>query len=365
MKVERIRIARRTCSLNCRAHRPAYSHPVRLLLSAILAAGTPTLLAPALAQSPPRAVPVEPIPAILDAFRSHALVALGEGQHWNEQGHAFRLSLIRDPGFAAVVDDIVVEFGNLRYQGVLDRFIAGGDVPYDTLRHVWENTTSPNEVWDMPIYAEFLRAVRDVNAGLAGTRRLRVLLADPPVDWDRVRGKEDILPWLSIRDSVAAGVVEREVIAKKRRALLIFGDGHLWRKGDGPTVVSLLERSCVRIFVITTPTSSDLTTLQSDVPTWRVPSLAALRGSALGKATFSAFYQFPDMRAAPWDTLTMSEEVDAVLYLGPPGTITLSRLSSELCADSAYLRMRLGRLGLVPWGAGEISRIRRRCEAPR
>src|SRR5262245_15746209 len=43
-----------------------------------------------------QAVPVDPIPAILEAFRSHSIVALGEGIHGNEQGHAFRLSLIRD-----------------------------------------------------------------------------------------------------------------------------------------------------------------------------------------------------------------------------------------------------------------------------
>jgi hypothetical protein len=28
------------------------------------------------------------------------VVALAEGQHWNEQGHRFRLARIRDPRFA-------------------------------------------------------------------------------------------------------------------------------------------------------------------------------------------------------------------------------------------------------------------------
>src|SRR5580700_9329662 len=57
------------------------------------------------------AVPIRPIPAILDAFRSHAIVALGD-DHGNEQLHAFRLALIRNPRFADTVNDIVVEFGN-------------------------------------------------------------------------------------------------------------------------------------------------------------------------------------------------------------------------------------------------------------
>jgi hypothetical protein len=32
-------------------------------------------------------VPVEPVAAILEAFRSHRIIALGEGTHGNEQGH--------------------------------------------------------------------------------------------------------------------------------------------------------------------------------------------------------------------------------------------------------------------------------------
>jgi hypothetical protein len=43
------------------------------------------------------AVPVDAITGVLDAFRIHAVVALGEGSHGNEQAHRFRLALIRDP----------------------------------------------------------------------------------------------------------------------------------------------------------------------------------------------------------------------------------------------------------------------------
>jgi hypothetical protein len=46
-----------------------------------------------------------------------------------------------------VVNDIVVEFGDAGYQGIIDRYIAGRDVPYDDLRHVWEDTTMPNTVF--------------------------------------------------------------------------------------------------------------------------------------------------------------------------------------------------------------------------
>ena len=108
-------------------------------------------------------------------------MALGEGAHNNEQAHVFRMSLIRDPRFAKVVDDIVVEFGNSRYQDIMDRFVGGEDVPHTQLQQVWQNTTQAHEIWDVPIYEEFFREVRKVNARLPKKRRLRVLLGDPRV----------------------------------------------------------------------------------------------------------------------------------------------------------------------------------------
>ena len=83
------------------------------------------------------AVPVEPIRAIVEAFRSHAIVALGNVEfRGNEQSHMFQVSLIRDPGFQAAVNDIVVEFGNARYQEVVDRFVRGENVAYESLRRL-------------------------------------------------------------------------------------------------------------------------------------------------------------------------------------------------------------------------------------
>lgn len=58
------------------------------------------------------AVPVDPTTLVLNAFGRHTVVALGEGPHDNRAGHSFRLSLIRDPRFATVVSDIVVEAGS-------------------------------------------------------------------------------------------------------------------------------------------------------------------------------------------------------------------------------------------------------------
>src|ERR1044072_9274971 len=101
------------------------------------------------------ATPADAIDGIIKAFASYSIVALGEGPHGNEQGHAFRLRLLRDPRFAATVNDIVVESGSARYQDAVDRYMQGEDVPTSTMRDVFENTVTPTPVWDSQIYTEY------------------------------------------------------------------------------------------------------------------------------------------------------------------------------------------------------------------
>ena len=161
--------------------------------------------------------PVEPIAAIADAFRSHAIVAVGNVEfRGDEQCQAFLRALVRDPRIPAVVNDIVVEFGSARYQDVIDRFVRGEEVPPEALRRVWQDTTQVEYEWDRPIYEEFFRTVRTVNASLARSRQLRVLLGDPPIDWDQVHTIDDLHKGMGDRDAHAVEVIRREVLSKNR-----------------------------------------------------------------------------------------------------------------------------------------------------
>jgi hypothetical protein len=142
---------------------------------------TTARLAPAGPDAGRPAAPVNAIDGILAAFESHTIMALPDS-HGSNQAHAFLLSLIRDPRFVQTVDDIVVEFGNARYQDVADRFLRGEEVRYESLRLVWRNHTQPSISADFTHYEDFFRAVRAVNAATAGRRTLRVLLGDPPIE---------------------------------------------------------------------------------------------------------------------------------------------------------------------------------------
>jgi hypothetical protein len=123
------------------------------------------------------------------------------------------------------VNDIVVESGNSRYQDVVDRFVSGQPVPDEALRQAWQNTTVANFLWERPIYEQFFRVVRDVNVSLPKRKQLRLLLGDPPIDWNAVHTADDLLKWLLQRDSSAASIVRDQVLAKHRRALVVYCRG--------------------------------------------------------------------------------------------------------------------------------------------
>jgi hypothetical protein len=318
--------------------------------------------------------PLDPIGGILDAFKTHSVVALGEGDHGNEQGHRFRIRLVRDPRFTSVVNDVVVEFGNALYQPVMDRFIGGGTVDTTQLRRIWQDTSQLNTVWDTPIYEEFFRTIREVNASLPPERQLRVLLGDPPIVWDQVSTFKDIFAQMrqvGDRDAHPTGVIRREVIDRRRRALVIYGDFHLDRTppalriGCQPgsaipcfpgSIVDQLESvPGVPAFNIRTVTGVDLRMLQEDVAGWPVPSLGILGGSRLGTVRYREFLPAgplvvgPDSQSgSPGLSRPMEEAFDAVLYLGPPTSITYARFPETLCADADYLQMRRRRLALGP-----------------
>ena len=343
------------------------------LLFALLAAGSL-----AAQEQPKPAVPVDPATAIVEAFKTHQVVAISDA-HGNEQNQAFIKSLIRDPRFAATVNDIVIEFGNARYQGIVDRFVRGETVADDSLRLVWQNTTVANEI---PVDPEFFSTVRWVNAKLPRARQIRLLLGDPPIDWSAVNTREDHFKWLAMRDSHPAALVMLEVLAKQRRALLVYGHLHFQRKNvfsdldmqdwRMQTIVSLIESATpTKIFSIW-QLGDALKTVQPDVASWKTPSVAIVRGTAIGAADISVFTPAPmrmrfdgDKRVTvprdQWRTLKAEDQFDAVLYLGPSSAMTQLPLSPKICSDRRYIEERLRRIALTGIPPAEAERVKKLC----
>ncbi len=162
---------------------------------------------------------------LLSAF-DHADVVALEETRGNKADSELRLRLIRDPDFPFRVSSIIVEFGNSLHQAILDRYIAGEDVSPEEMKQVWQDTTQVG-AWDSPVYADFYAAVREVNRKLPPLRRLHVIAGDPPVDWNKVKSKQDIEPFLVRRRFPVS--VNHVAVQIGQKALVIYGNGRLRR----------------------------------------------------------------------------------------------------------------------------------------
>lgn len=329
---------------------------------------------------PHAATPVDPLAAILEAFRTHNVVTLTD-PHGNVQIQSFLLSLVRDPRFADVANDIVIETASARYQDVLDRFVRGDDVDPGSLRKTWEDHTVPNSLGVQA--EEFIRAVRGVNTSLAEAKRLRVLAGDPPIDWDNVVSRQDHARWIELRDSYPADLIRRQVLDRGRRALVVYGQGHLPRRQiatnydmsawQAQTVVSLLERDhTAKVFNIWTLNRS--VELPEQTKSWHVPSLAVLRGTTLGASDFAVYEraigegsrfgmkagQLVRLPREEWKVMRMEDQFDAFLYLGPPAAMTSGSVPASLCKDTDFVKRRIDRL--MRFGPPvEVQNLRQAC----
>jgi len=277
-------------------------------------------------------------------FDSHALVMIGE-LHRSREIHAFLQELLHDRAFICRADDVVVEFGNSRLQHVADAYTAGEDIGAAQLQSLWRETAVPL-TWNSPLYQQVYEAVRGINRRHLCAHALRIVLADPPLDWSKVHAISDYAPFTD-RDGSYAAVVEREVLAKGHHALLIAGELHALKTlpedmQDDPaelTAAQLIERRHpgALFSIVTVPLPNAAQALRMGAP----PSFRVVHGTDLEGADF----QFTDWQSTvtpvvaagkrTWRLVPdkrwprMGAAVDGLLYVGgnhsvyPPPTIYL------------------------------------------
>jgi hypothetical protein len=283
---------------------------------------------------------------VLEAFTRYRLVGIGEPHGLQDHHDALQL-LLTDPWLPGVVDDIVVEFGNARYQDTMDRFTAGQPVADADLRAVWRDTTqSPRQTWDAPVYEQLYRTVRAVNWARPGGRRIRVLLGDPPIDWATVTDRSGISGFLAQRDAHAASVAEEQVLAKGRRALVCFGAAHLVHPGPGlpAGLASIIEqRTGERMYTITAlmPPDADAGGLAGELSRYPRGAVIPAAGTWLESADAGLFFHViafgPDgARFNPFRGVPFGSLQDAGLYLGQPGDLTASQPNPAIYLDPGY-----------------------------
>lgn len=295
--------------------------------------------------------PHHAVDLIIRAFDRYPLVALSDGAgHGQPETRDFFAALIRDPRFPRVARNIVIEFGNARYQSVLDRYVSGEAVTRDELRPVWQNTTQVTGVWSHPMYERMLEDVRSVNSQRPSTLRIRVLAGDPPIDWSTVvsPADEDMNDW---RDAHFAHLVEQEVINRSGKALLFIGGAHISRTVIFPnSLIHLLDaRFPRRTWVLSV---LDIARVDPSVAArlgrWNAPAAASVRGTWLGRVPVQ---QIGFTLARP---ALLEDDVDAVAVLGPAAPQYDSSAPLELAYRRELARRRALAEATLPFRGGKI-----------
>jgi hypothetical protein len=295
--------------------------------------------------------PLDATEAMLRAFDKYPIVALGD-LHGCQELYDFITSLVRNPSFPNKANDIVVEFGNALYQDVADRYVSGQEVPPVELRQVWRNHTNPI-VFDSPVYEQFFKTVREVNRALPEGKRLRVLLGDPPIDWGKIQTNQDWGRMLFKRDPHFAEVVEEEVLAKGRKALLIIGGAHLVRRIGKENVTARIESRHLQSMFIVIPHEGFWERneeLEPRLTSWKVGSLALLKGTWLG--SLHPRLRWPQMKNAKLiDSQAepgLEDVADAWLYVGPRDLLTEALPFPGIYRDEYWNE--LNRRHIIMWG---------------
>jgi hypothetical protein len=205
----------------------------------------------------------------------------------------------------------------------------------------------------------FFANVRAMNLKLPSQRRIKVWLGDPKVDWSKINSYQDLLPYLRQRDDNFFRIIRDEILAKQKKTLLIIGSGHIF----GPGILSAkFNKAYPNTLATVMPFIGYLepecnAKFMEDAKNWPVPSLVGpIAGTRLKSqlqlpgCSFVRQEQIERMKATPVTALppgvasvaelvhglinmVSGEDADAMLYLGPPETLTQSPIDPNIYLD--------------------------------
>jgi hypothetical protein len=322
-----------------------------ITLSLLLVMGTSSFAAP----PAPKVAPATD--GIFEAFKTHPLVGLGE-MHGLAQIYDFYVVLLRDPRFARDVGNVVVEAGAAQQQAVIDRYVNGEMVPYQELRKVWSDASGAVPTITYAGSINIYSTIREVNAKLPPGQRIKVWLGQPPIDWAAMKTRADWerngqQMYFEQRDTYPTELIEREVLAKNKKALVLYEAGHLGiyppaTRRDSTLRMLIDAKHPGALFVVTPyvgyAQKECATRFERHIKGWPIPSLVTpIRGSTLEK---DIWRKGCNPMAKPKD---MPEELfevsgrnylgltsDALIYLGPRKSLVTGPRDPDIILDLEY-----------------------------
>jgi hypothetical protein len=155
-----------------------------------------------------------------------------------------------------------------------------------------------------------------------------VLACDHPVDRSKVTSQDDFLPFTDRYTNIAS-VMEKEVLSKHRKALMLFGLAHMTHGGGAVGIYEQDYPNATFVIADHRGFAKDSDTLEKRMASWPVPSLAPVKGTWLDNLDSSYFSGYP----GEWG----SASVDAYLYVGRRALLMHQPISARTVLDEEYI----------------------------
>ncbi|GAB3481902.1 hypothetical protein [Marinomonas epiphytica] len=161
--------------------------------------------------------------ALIEKASQHQLVAIGDA-HFHDELMSFVTSLVIRKSFHEQIQHIIVEFGNSRYQSLLDDYLLGKPVSDQDIKQVWQDALYFT-AWAPKVYSDFFKQIRSFNQHQKKADKIRVTLAEASFDWREIESSKE---WQMLAKSKVTGYVNtiNGSLRKNEKALLIFGAFH-------------------------------------------------------------------------------------------------------------------------------------------
>jgi hypothetical protein len=146
-------------------------------------------------------------------------------------------------------------------------------------------------------------------------------------------------PFLRAREQSYAGIVEKEVIGKHHRALLIIGAFHFLRHFPARQQFDIeqqLRNAGAKTYLIATGTNTTgkAGELDQRFEAWPLPSIVALESNWVGE--LPALPVITGGHGPPLALPKLEEAADALLYLGPPTRLSTVEMRPSELAGTPY-----------------------------
>lgn len=132
----------------------------------------------------------EPVDFVVNTLQEYDLVVFDDALHLAKEPFDFYRKLVRNPLFNGTVKYIFIEVFSIASQPYVDDYLNNPVKDSTLLLPVFQNDYS-GYGWRYKTYLDVLDTVREVNAGLSESKKIRVICVDQPIYWDAVQTRED------------------------------------------------------------------------------------------------------------------------------------------------------------------------------